>query len=468
MLVQEAQPCYSIQYNKRSLLVSFLFMLNLASMPLKAYFSEPLPWIRGLTSLECDINNLNCSESILTFFHNLTHFTAPGEHVFITPTLALFQVSLPPIQDSDASLYVSQMPFAIFYTRQQNRQAMAIANRQSNVSEFQAISSFQFLGLDIARCVFWATESVNGNFIYAGHILIQTSITWLGFKFVFRLCLTAYIIWCMWNSYYRHYTHLATNLCLYGVKDDPKVYEFEIIVGDPTSIILLNPVVSALFVVDFWISADIVAKALFDIAQLVGTTEFFFAYLYLSRTVWFAYGTLSIVSQLLKKLRCEKYFHGIDPTWTAIGVATIAGSLTYLQAHIKFFVQIYNYLFTFMINSDNAIESSLSATLYTFTIGILPAMFGFASHDQIHCQWLNVKAKRQMEIPVHPSSYLNNGIKNRVAISLSLLSLENEQIISAGGSIYRLFKYNNKFKKHLGLSQRDADCYIKWNSSQSQ
>ncbi|OQR95603.1 hypothetical protein THRCLA_22104 [Thraustotheca clavata] len=171
----------------------------------------------------------------------------------------------------------------------------------------------------------------------------------------------------MWKYYYRHYLNLAKNI------------------GDPTSIILSNPVVSALFLVDFWI--NFVSRALFRVEQLVGITEFFIAYIYLSRTLWFAYGSLSVVSNVLKKIHCERYFHEIDPTLTAIVVAMIAGPFTFLQSQTKFFVEMYNFLFTFMIDEDHAIEASLASIIYTLTIGTLPVIFGFLPRHWFTCQF---------------------------------------------------------------------------------
>ncbi|OQR89879.1 hypothetical protein THRCLA_22623 [Thraustotheca clavata] len=183
--------------------------------------------------------------------------------------------------------------------------------------------------------------------------MAPASTEWLVFKLVYRLCLSAYIVCCMWKKYYRHYPHLVNNIRLFGVRDAPKVYEFEIVVGDPTSIILLNPVVSALFVIDFWISVDYVSKAFFHIAQLVDLKLFFLACLYLSRTIWFAYGTLGVVSRILKKLHCERYFYGIDPTWTAIAVGMIAGPFTYAQSRFQLFVHTYNFLVTYTVVDEH-------------------------------------------------------------------------------------------------------------------
>ncbi|OQS04378.1 hypothetical protein THRCLA_20901 [Thraustotheca clavata] len=126
---------------------------------------------------------------------------------------------------------------------------MAVANRQLNF--------YRFFGIVIAQSALWAYEDTNEN------VLIV-------------------------NIY-----------CLVYV-----VSKYEIVVGDPTSIIQLNPMVSALFIIDFWMSVDFVSRVLLHIEQL--------AYLYLSRTVWMAYGSLSVVSNLLKKMRRERYLilHG--------------------------------------------------------------------------------------------------------------------------------------------------------------
>ncbi|OQR95595.1 hypothetical protein THRCLA_22105 [Thraustotheca clavata] len=185
-------------------------------------------------------------------------------------------------------------------------------------------------------------------------------------------------------------------------------------------------------------------------------TEFFVAYIYLSRTLWLAYGSLNLISYILKKIHCEKYFHGIDPTWTAVVVAIVAGPFSYLQSRTEVFVQFYYFLFTFMANEDNELEAFFAAALYAFTIGTIPLLFGFLPDSFFTCRWFKTfHLNRNRRTSIQPSSYLNNNFKNRWALQLSLFSFKKTDISTQGGSVY---------KKHLGISQHGADCYVKWRS----
>ncbi|OQR97104.1 hypothetical protein THRCLA_07099 [Thraustotheca clavata] len=172
--------------------------------------------------------------------------------------------------------------------------------------------------------------------MHVGQALVHMPTEWLTFKLIDRLSLSAYIVWCMWNKYYCHYIHLAENLRLFGIRDTPKVYEFEIVVGDPTSIILL-------------IQLSLLCLPSIS-GSLVGIKEFLLACMYLSRTLWFAYGFLCVASYLLKKFHPEEGFHGVDPTLTAIAVSILAGPFTFFQTRTEMFVHIYNYLFLMAVD----------------------------------------------------------------------------------------------------------------------
>ncbi|CAK5213578.1 unnamed protein product, partial [Aphanomyces euteiches] len=94
--------------------------------------------------------------------------------------------------------------------------------------------------------------------------LVEASITsWL--KFVYRCVLAAYIVYILWNRYYRHYIPLLSNLKHLGLTPDNVRYE--IVVGDPAYAILSNPIVTFGMVVDNWWGMGYVTLALIRASQ---------------------------------------------------------------------------------------------------------------------------------------------------------------------------------------------------------
>ncbi|OQS05251.1 hypothetical protein THRCLA_20673 [Thraustotheca clavata] len=296
------------------------------------------------------------------------------------------------------------------------------------------------------------TES--NDTIYIGFLNATTTRAWLTFKLAYRCCFCIYIMAYMWRQYYQHYYHLAANLRAFGFEKVTRTDRIDIVVGDPTSIILLNPYVSIVFILDVWVSIEFINRAIVRVNQVSDIGLFSVACFYLSRTLWFAYGGLIGVSYLLKKFHKEKSFEEADPTLTAMAVVIAAGPITNVQSHIMFFIDLYHYLFLALSKDENSNEVALSAIVYTFIIGSLPINFGFISK---HFTWIQ---KYRTSRTASYGSFMMNDIKHRLTHCFNLMTLSDSAVIVEGGSIYQLFELDRKFKRNLGMSQRGADCYL--------
>ncbi|OQR89363.1 hypothetical protein THRCLA_22705 [Thraustotheca clavata] len=443
-----------------------LLMMNVAIMPLKAYISEPLPWtlysVPEFTH-DCRINYTLCTQILPSFFYNISKFMPP-ESSIVAPTFDLHAVTFPliPSQVQDPIDYALHFPYAGFYCNEGIYEAIAVASGHKNISQFKFVGSVHFLGILTHINIMWAAENPSENVFYAGIAMMQMTIPWLTFKLFFRISLSIYIVRYMWKHYYRHYVHLSKALCFYGLDHATKNCKFEIIVGDPTSIILLDPVVSLLFIIDFWISEDFVGRVLNNILQLAVMKDFILAYLFLSRTVWFGYGSLNLTSYLLKKFHCDRYFHGVDPSWTAIGIALVAGPMTLLQSRMSFTIHFYNILFTSLANNDRETETVLASIFYTLILGVLPVVCGFMPRDWFHNSWVRVFNSAHARLKSMHSSYHYNDTKNRWTLHLVFFTFNQGELTTKGGAVYNLFIHDSKYKKNLGISQCGSDCYVKW------
>ncbi|OQS04772.1 hypothetical protein THRCLA_03016 [Thraustotheca clavata] len=256
----------------------------------------------------------------------------------------------------------------------------------------------------------------------------------------------------MWQKYYRHYYDLAINLRLLGIEDAKPTDRIEIVVGDPTSIILLNPYVSIAFILDIWVSIEFFIHALSRVTQFYEIKLCLLACFYLSRMLWLAYGALILLSYILKKIHYEKSFSEADPTLTAIIVSIITGPITNLNSRTIFFIDLYYHLFLSFAKDENSSDGAIPVVVFCFTIGMLPIVAGFL----LKCP--NCPHKRNGAIPY--GSITMNDIKHRFTHYFNFMTFSDTASIVKGGGMYQLFAHNRKYKRNLVMSQRGEDCYV--------
>ncbi|OQR94725.1 hypothetical protein ACHHYP_00955 [Achlya hypogyna] len=458
----DAPARYTVRYNRRSVVLSFLLMLNVLVMPMKAYISEPVPWSSQRPATipsDCHVNFTACTPFVLNFFHNESArlLTAETPHV-ATDMYDLVRIPFPLPAGQDPHDYALKMPYALFYSAEQKLLAARLSLGRLNASAIQTGEMITFLGTPIGYTALWTAEANSSNLLFIGFARASTTASWLGGKFAYRVMLSWYLAWCVYMSYYRHYRPLCLSLARLGLSSAPPQATLHLVVGDPTSIVLLNPWVAVFFVADFWMSADFVSLAFLRVAEITSLQTFFIASLYLSRTLWFAYAGLGLFSSLLKRLGKELWLSPIDPTLTAIVVILAAGPFTTLQTRVPFLVELYNYVFNNLAEAPNEIESGVAAIVYSLLIGGLPVFVGVLRAAWIHRRHTSLKGPHAAYID--PASYLENDVKTRWAVALSVFSRRRSVIEATGGSVYDLLMRFPALQKHLGMSQRGGDCYV--------
>ncbi|OQR81565.1 hypothetical protein THRCLA_23344 [Thraustotheca clavata] len=449
-------PRYTVVFNKRSIFMSMIMFINVAIMPLKAYISEPFPWepnehLEFLAT--CSYNLTSCAPVAFDYFKNQSQNMSNAERYARGDSWDIFRFPLPnlPPRDSEPSSVLLELPYSIFYTQNQREQACQLVKREINFTEFKSIRADCFFGIIFDFALIW-TESSDA--MYCAFVRQTTSTAWLIFKWIYRCSLCIYIMITMWRRYYRHYFHLAKNLRLLGIEDAMPTDRIEIIMGDPTSIILLNPYVSFVFIVDIWVSIEFVTRAIFRLDQLQDIKLCLLACFYLSRMLWLAYGALILVSYTLKKLHKEKIFDEADPTLTALAVMITTGPITNLQSRILIFIDLYYYLFLPFSSDANSIEIALGVVMYALTIVMLPIGFGLLSKC---CRCFN---GQNTIVTKSYGSFMMNDIKHRFTNYFNLMTFTEPAPTIKGGTIHQLFARDRKYKRNLGMSQRGADCYL--------
>ncbi|KDO21183.1 hypothetical protein SPRG_11042 [Saprolegnia parasitica CBS 223.65] len=436
--------------NKRSLCTSLLLVLNLAVMPLKAYVSESFPWHDRSDVWDYAAN---CSRS-----YDLCHagwaryFEArqPAFGVAFGEDYDVIQenVTIPPGVRNVSEAPLAHLTYAAFQTPAQRAYVLAVLANRAPLANFTFLNTGRLLGVPTSYSVAWGEKTTNVSCIWVGFHTPTYSTAWLFAKFFSRLFLALYIVHCVWTHYYREYAVLYCNLTQFGLPTT-HARAFELVLGDPTSIILLNPWIATAFVLDFWLSTEYVSRAFLRISQTDNALIFVIACFYLSRTVWFAYGALSLTSRVLKRLGKEDAFAEVDPSMTAMGVALVAGPFTCLQFRLLLFIDLYHYLFTCLLTAEQqarGLEISLAAFVYTMLLGQLPLLWGFGL-----ASWRRAKPKHAF------ASTSFNDWKHRFCIGLAMARGTD---VVCGGSIYALFARHKGCKKNVCISQRGADCFV--------
>ncbi|OQR86882.1 hypothetical protein ACHHYP_09762 [Achlya hypogyna] len=480
-----------VYFNKASIVFSFGFLLNLAVMPLKAYLTEPFPWA-GLATPAIAVA-VGANESFASYEAHALGFYRSRYNSSVFPPAALYAHDAE--QDADIlrlavspvtvdSFSFARLPGSPFYSRRARTSVRAFLTGQTNASSVALVELGMLVGQPSSVSGVWADVASDGmTYLYFAAQLDRGSRTWLYAKFAYRCGLTLVILHGMWAKYYRHYVQLRSNLEALGVGDDEKSSALEIVVGDPTALILQHTLVCVLFVIDFWCSMEIAGQSFVRLSQIQDLVTFAFAALYLSRTVWFAYLLLNVTGRLLRRLRLVQHIAQADPTSVAVAVLFSVGPVTYLQSLSGFFVDVYHFLFVLPLPSskaENYKEDCFAASFYSLVIGFIPITYAFGQPVLVHlCRARTVQAvvrtvRRNTIVPVftrhtfktahvyhHFGTVAYNDWKHRALFNLVLiLNPARQGKTFVGGSIYALFQTHPHLQRNAAFSYRGSDCYV--------
>ncbi|EQC25851.1 hypothetical protein SDRG_16300 [Saprolegnia diclina VS20] len=472
----DASLRHRVIFNRRSLCASMLMTLNLVLMPLKAYITEPFPWTPARELADCGSNFTACAPTLLAFYQAAAT-PVSGAYYVASDVVDIYALELPTTLSPDA--FEQKAPFHMLYSDAQRDYSRSISVANSTVNSNGSVARVMFASVPALYNAAWAVRGLNTTGAYFALQRAPSTTLWLCIKLAYRVALSGYILRCIWREYFVHYKHLASSLGASGLDVAPHGSRFEILVGDPTSIILLNHFVSLAFVIDVYMSPDYFVRSLQRVEQLENIPAFALASLYLSRTVWFAYGALSCFSCVVRKKHWQDAYEDVDPSLVALAVALTAGPLTYLQVQIPLVSAVYNLLFTVFESSAVAIELAWSFLLYTTIMGSLPIAFAVGT------RWQRVCARRLRHVTsrVHSladvcdhAAFATNDLKHRWTLRWSLFSWQAwcrrrdtpTVIEHVGGSVYKLFERSRKYKRELGISQRGADCYVLFETSENE
>ncbi|KAF0714623.1 Aste57867_3778 [Aphanomyces stellatus] len=514
-----------VSYNKISFVVSFAFFCNIASMSMKAYLTENFPW----SPSEPSIMDVDTWTSNFTRFESAalalvrpvyddafldvqrrrqTSYVYDGTH---HTELRLTQVTLPaaPIpRDRCLVDFVESMAGATYFSDhfQTFLCGIAAANASSATGVCQRTC---FFGVYVVPSCLWYLpvpgQPSKLQFLFASRAAcFARSYFWA--KFFCRVLITFYLVHGLWFRYYAHYPQLCANLATLGhqhrVTHKPvRAAAYEIIVGDPTSILLSDPLVSFFLALDFWASPDVIVTTVIRITQYDDMVRWTTACLYFSRLVWFAYGGLALADALLKRAHWEASVRPVDPTLIAVAVGLVAGPFFGGVAQTSF-QRVFLWLLAVAVPSSNegVIDGAPPTTLMAIAVAQTCVGAAFLLHvlaKRRRCRATFVvpgpktslvdsevmqrrpssfKGHLGDENPEFATIYFND-VKHVVLMYLvrglhHIWAIQSDKahrrtsdpfsrhIQECGGSIYVLHAFYAAYIRHPTMSQRGSDCFV--------
>ena len=479
-----------VRFNRTSIAVTFLFIMNLVSMPMKAYTTEEFPWQPYHNQLSAE-NHTDFSLYEHDFVYKCRQLyghlnTTARFHHDEQYNSDLYQTIIEIPREGMATPLVYSIPGAIAFSDRAVKLINEFGFGQRNSSSVFFASIGYIFGVAMINTAVWISpqnyslsnytqnqDAVSETYtVYTLQEMPSYNSSWLFCKFFYRFFVSIYTIYRIWTSYCSHIRDLIHDLKQYGLKHDDffnvdirpdRIVKYVVIIGDPTSIVLLDPIISIAFIIDVWLSMDVVIQAMVRVSAMSDVMTFFIAALYLSRFVWYAYSGLYITSVLLKRLHLESYFREVDPTVIAIVVAFIAGPLTYTQMRIPIFFDMYKWLMSCAISTEatnKGSEGSLALTIFALLIAGIPVIYGFAA-QYVQCSFYRKRGSISDLMSARYASFGYNDLKRKILLRLSnRYSNFSDNVCFAGGSVYHVFAWNKRYKYNPTMSQRDADCYV--------
>ncbi|KAH9116548.1 hypothetical protein AeMF1_009532 [Aphanomyces euteiches] len=311
-------------------------MAKIIVAPLFAYFTEPFPWaspppIRDtwgdfghynywtFAYLEHIYNAETWSNDLLMAFNVTTSTYATRTTMTFSPNANLADTINHFVGFPGAVSYGSGI--CSFITK-------FIQHVDSRSTRFQCQRALYF-GVPSSDSCLWfeSTKDDNVYMVYYATILLDGPIlSWS--KFTIRCSLSIYITWTLWRRYYSTFESLKVNLRDIGVAKDYVGYE--IYPGDATCLIVSDPFVSLIFVIDLWLAVPYTSLSILRICQFEHVGFYLLGCMYMARTGWIGYFGMKCASMIVKKIKWESSFTPIDPGLMAIAASLNSGPMATL------------------------------------------------------------------------------------------------------------------------------------------
>ncbi|EQC25104.1 hypothetical protein SDRG_17018 [Saprolegnia diclina VS20] len=280
-------------------------------MPLTAYVSEHFPWAGKLSPPTLYANYSTFSNAELALKRALyTSATLPyGNSYRVDNTnnaqiaRALLHLGQPPMSVTTCSSSILPgLPGLIFYTdRIIEMLCNAVSASNASAVDWSTQGSCfrsEFLSFSLGHSCVWLVpgNAVEKNNTDASAMTVyfvyneSRFAVWVWLKFGYRILSTLFVWYRLWTQYYKHVLDLERCLRTRGHRDMlPRgdAWSYELVLGDPTAIVLMDPWVATLYFFDIWLSVTNLSVAILQVGQSGSTEHLVRSVWYLSRTVQF-------------------------------------------------------------------------------------------------------------------------------------------------------------------------------------
>ncbi|EQC39572.1 hypothetical protein SDRG_03006 [Saprolegnia diclina VS20] len=489
-----------VRMNRKSLVVSALFGLNLLLMPFKPYLSEATPF-RGATHRLLTVEaaeTINQTEHMEYFRTRFSVSTLPLGATYVYDAATGTDVARHAfplnrsVQADCAHAIITSVAGALYFP-------LAHVTDISHVlCGFNATASTAYakvwkhtmLSTPHALSVLWTvpgndllpppkkSDQVDSFTIYSLYASSDYTTSWRLLKLFCRLFLSVYIGYVCYAEYYTHVVHLRKALMSYVMSERKNVVRYEILVGDATCIVLSHPKICFLFVLDFWMSPELSGQAAMRVEQFESAYYFALGSMYFSRSVWLSYSTLVLLNPLLRRARKSHWLKPANPTLLAIAAYAYSGFFTHLQLAWYPMLSVYIALFSMMITpappGDEFVEAIAAFLGFSLSLCTLPVLLGVpgiaaraakravrnvrqVSNGRDATRWYRFHAHDGADM--NEGAFAYNDFKHKSLLWFYRLG-SNIQDVMHGGSMYRLFEAYPEYRRHGTMDQRGGDCYV--------
>ncbi|KAF0702790.1 hypothetical protein AaE_015707 [Aphanomyces astaci] len=472
------KPNQRVVWNRPMSAFSLIIALNIVSMPLRAYLTEALPWTGKPQPLEWNGTTYaaNSTWMILQRMQSLYNNDTLPAHAIIfkdptnyTTVMRYTTHALARGTPCDENVHL--LPGAIFYGHGMRKAFCKFVQDNSTSASMAHCQHMRQFGVTITEQCVWIHAQPDEASRVVYQTLYQWEVAWfLWAKLILRCVLTGYVVWEMRLHYYDHCVALVRALETYGMPDPlSPLHHIEVYIGDPTCLILGNPLVSLCFVIDFWMSVTSVGEVMLQLSQLDDLGYFLSGCIYSSRTVWFAYFSMRYSTIPIKWWGVHDWVVPLDPTAIAIGAFLLSGPFVYLNATTPLVWLLYT-LWSIGVpepDMDDSTEIIPAVVAMTTIMGFVPVVLvvsiKLSQHlvatlmPPVNCR--QHSATETADPSRRYSSMEFNDFNQRMVLSILQPSCIN-LVRSRGGSVYVLYDLSATFQNMPLFRHRSADCFV--------
>ncbi|EQC36614.1 hypothetical protein SDRG_06054 [Saprolegnia diclina VS20] len=464
----------NVRYNRVSVVLSLGFLLNLVLMPLKAYMSEASPFDDkqfALVSANAipEVNHTVSMAFAKTLQARFVNVTSP--YTYDASLSAEIVRNVVPYNASGCNDQVlTRITGSIYCPFDLPSKLTAFLCGRSS-TPIARVGTAYMMNAPTGVFAFWsspgdvtgagasATTATTITFMYA---TVRYSLFWLTTKFCVRFGLSLLIGVEAYRLYYRHVRTLRRLLRSHPLHPTPtNAVRYEIVFGEPTSLVVCHPLVIAVFMVDFWSSVEVVAQAILRVSQTKALYYTGLGAMFLSRSVWFSYATLTALNRYLKWRRRAALFRPSSTTVVAMASFTFAGLSTNAQnawlPTLLLYTHISKPLAEAPSDSEYYTTQALPASiLYSISLCGIPFLLAIPR--------FTLRRLREWMHPIVKYTQVPVGGPRDVRYRLMAWYCRLQHIYSGrrvlGGSVYDLFNIDSRFRSMMTVGQNGNDCYV--------